>query len=618
MMFQKMALIIKRLQCMTKLLIRLSGLCPATLPFRQGVAVCARGLVLAALLFAGFSAAHAQGEAYGVTIEAPQALRRLLEDNLPVVRWQKNEQIDHAQLRLLYRKTPDEVKKLLETEGYFSPEVDMRMETAGEKDEITITVRPGEPVLVAGVEIVFTGAIAQQEASVRPKESDLRERWALHEGMRFRQADWEAAKGALLRQVRRVRYPRARMTKSQAEVDPDTRRAVLRVEIDSGSPVRFGAIRIEGLKRYGEEVIMRERPVKPGSVYRQNALAGWQTRIQDTGYFRFVEVFADLDADTDEVPVTVKVVENKKCHASVGVGYSTDMGSRVSLAYDDRTFLGRDWNLKSGLIMETRRRTGHAEVFFPRTEGGFSNSLGGRYERSDIQGEDTRLVTLFGKTAWGRPRFEQYVTLEYFNEKDRISGAEDERAEALPLTYGLVRRAFDNRLNPTRGYAVQAQVGGAVEGILTDQSFIRPYLKAAYLHPLGKKGELLLRTEMGAVLSGSRDGIPDVLMFRTGGDQSVRGYAYESLGVKKGSATVGGRYLAVGSVEYQYYFYGNWGGAVFVDAGNAADNFHDLEPAFGYGVGARWRSPAGPLGIDFAYGEKTKDFRVHFSFGYTF
>lgn len=618
MMFQEMSLIIKRLQCMTKLLIRLFNLCGGALPFRLFPAGCVQTAVCACFLLAGFSAAHARGIAYDVTIDAPGELRRLLEENLPVVRWRNNEQIDRAQLRLLYRKTPDEVKKLLETEGYFSPEVKMQMETAGEKEQVTITVRPGEPVLVASVEIVFTGAITQQEASMRPKESDLREHWALHEGMRFRQADWEAAKGALLRQARRVRYPRAKMTKSQATVEPETRRAVLYVEIDSGSPVRFGAIKIEGLQRYGEEVIMRERPVKPGSVYRQSALTGWQTRIQDTGYFRFVEVFADLNADTDEVPVTVKVVENKKRHASVGVGYSTDMGSRVSLAYDNRTFLGQDWNLKSALIMETRRQTGHAEVFFPKTAGGFSNSVGGQYERSDIQGEDTRLVTLFGRTAWGRPRFEQYVTLEYFNEKDRINGAEDDTAEALPLTYGLVRRAFDSRLNPVRGYALQAQIGGALKGVLTDQNFLRPYLKAAYLHPVGKKGNLLLRTEMGAVLSGSREGIPDALMFRTGGDQSVRGYAYESLGVDKGRATVGGRYLAVGSVEYQYYFYGNWGGAVFVDAGNAADNFHDLEPVFGYGIGARWRSPAGPLGIDFAYGEKTRDFRVHFSFGYSF
>ncbi|MCM1128601.1 MAG: autotransporter assembly complex protein TamA [Alistipes senegalensis] len=603
---------------MTKFLTRLFYLFGSMLPARQCFVACARGLLPAVFFVAGFPAANAQGTAYSVTVEAPGEIRRLLEENLPVVRWRDNDRIDPAQLRLLYRKTPDEVRKLLETEGYFAPEIRMSRASAGEREQITVAVEPGEPVRVSQVEIVFTGAITQQEAEMRPKESDLRERWALREGARFRQADWEAAKGALLRQVRRVRYPRAKMVRSQADVDPETLSAVLHVEIDSGMPVRFGEITIEGLARYGEEVIMRERPVKPGSVYRQGALAGWQARIQDTGYFRFVEVFADLESGKDEVPVTVKVVENKKRHAAVGVGYSTDMGSRMSLTYDDRTLLGRDWNLKSALIMETRRQTGNAEVFFPRTAGGFSNSVGGKYERSDIQGEDTRLVTLFGKTSWGRPRFEQYVTLEYLNENARIKGAEDNETEALPLSYGFIRRALNNRINPTRGYAVQAQIGGAAEGLLTDESFIRPYLKAAYFHPVGKKGNLLLRTEMGAVLSSSRHGIPDAIMFRTGGDQSVRGYAYESLGVSEGRATVGGRYLAVGSVEYQYYFYGNWGAALFVDAGNAADNFHDLEPAVGYGIGARWRSPAGPLGIDVAYGEETREFRVHFSFGYSF
>lgn len=574
--------------------------------------------VFAALLFLCLAPVYAEVSEYGVMIDAPDNIQQLLEENLSLVRWRGNDKVDRAQLRRLYRQAPNEIKKLLETEGYFAPFIDAKMDSSGDTFQIHIKIDPGEPVRVSEVNIVFDGAIILQEASQRPRESDLKNRWALHEGMRFRQADWEAAKGALLRQVMLVRYPRARITDSQAVIDPEAKTAVLHVAIDSGMPVRFGEIKIVGLDRYSEDIIMRERPVKPGAVYRENALVNWQTRIQDTGYFRFVEVVADVDSGLDEVPVTVNVVENKKRHAAIGVGYSTDTGNRLSLIYDDRTFFGQEWNLKSGVVLETRKQTGHAEIYFPKTEGGFSNSIGGKYERSDIQGEDTRLVSLFGKTSWGTPRLEQYVMLEYFNENTRVKGSDDEKSEALPLTYGVIKRALNNRLNPTRGYAVQAQIGSAVEPILTDKSFLRPYLKAVYYHPVGEKGNLLLRTEMGAVLSSSKEGIPFSVMFRTGGDQSVRGYAFESLGVKEGRATVGGRYLAVGSVEYQYYFYGNWGAAVFVDAGNAADNFNDLDPALGYGIGTRWRSPAGPLGIDFAYGEKTQEFRVHFSFGFTF
>lgn len=575
-------------------------------------------LILACILILGVSPVYGQISQYGVIIDAPDDLQHLLEDNLELVRWRGNERIDRPELYRLYRQAPKEIRKLLETEGYYSPTIDSKIEPSGDTFQIHFKVDPGEPVRVSEVNIEFAGAITLQDPSQRPRISDLEKRWALDKGSRFRQADWEAAKVALLRQVMRVRYPRAKITDSEAIVDPESRTVVLRVGIDSGTPVLFGEIKIVGLERYGDDTIMRERPVKPGSVYRENALVNWQTRIQDTGYFRSVEVTADLDSGLDTVPVIVTVVENKKRHAAVGIGYSTDTGNRLSLVYDDLKFFGKDWNLKSALILETRKQTGRADIHFPKTSTGYSNSVGGKYERSDIQGEDVRLASVYGKTSWGNPRLEHYVMLEYLNENTRVKGLPDEKSEALPLTYGVIKRELNNRFSPTRGYAVQAQIGAAVEPVLTDKSFLRPYLKAAYFHPVGEKGILLLRGETGAVLSSSTEGVPSTILFRTGGDQSVRGYAYESLGVKKGSATVGGRYLAVGSIEYQYYFYGNWGAAAFVDAGNAADNLKDLDPALGYGIGGRWRSPAGPLGIDFAYGEKTKEFRVHFSFGYTF
>ena len=132
-------------------------------------------------------------------------------------------------------------------------------------------------------------------------------------------------------------------------------------------------------------------------------------------------------------------------------------------------------------------------------------------------------------------------------------------------------------------------------------------MKGIHFQQLGEKGELILRGELGALGSNGKEGVPSTVLFRTGGDQSVRGYAYESLGVKDGSAIVGGRYLAVASVEYQYYFIKNWGVAFFVDAGNAGDTIKELDPAFGYGIGGRWRSPAGPIGVDLAYGERSRN-----------
>ena len=130
--------------------------------------------------------------------------------------------------------------------------------------------------------------------------------------------------------------------------------------------------------------------------------------------------------------------------------------------------------------------------------------------------------------------------------------------------------------------------------------------------------DIIVRGEAGAVFADDKKGVPATVMFRAGGDQSVRGYSYDSLGIRRGDAVVGGRYLAVGSLEYQHYFWDTWGLAVFVDAGNVADKWSDIDYAVGYGVGVRWRSPSGPVGVDLAYGEKTGNFHLHFSFGLTF
>jgi translocation and assembly module TamA len=107
-------------------------------------------------------------------------------------------------------------------------------------------------------------------------------------------------------------------------------------------------------------------------------------------------------------------------------------------------------------------------------------------------------------------------------------------------------------------------------------------------------------------------------LFRAGGDQSVRGYAYDSLGVKKDGAIVGGRYMATGSFEVVQWLTGRWGAAAFVDFGNASNTFEELSPVYGYGLGLRIKSPIGPLGADVAYGQETGEYRLHLNLGVVF
>jgi translocation and assembly module TamA len=582
----------------------------------------------------------AQGVNYTVRIDAPRPLAELLENNLDLVRWRGNSRLDRDQLQRLVKNTPDQVRTLVATEGYYSPKVSAALETNGPELVAHVVVDPGQPVLVGDVDLVLNGFEPIAAGGVKFDAEALRSRWSLPVGQRFRTADWEAAKRNLLRQVTQERYPRAQLADSSAIVDPDVYRALLKVVVDSGPEVHFDGLRIEGLKRYPPTIIRNLNQIRPGDVYSEAAMQAFQARLQDTGYFSGVEVSADLGALLDQsigalteeqqaaapkpapagpvvTPVVVRVTENKQKNVALGLGYSTNTGNRAQVSYDDLSVFGL--RMKSNVIYETLRQSARADFYFPTTPKGYNDSVGAGFERNDVSGERTSVTTVAARRAWGSPLLERSLTLEYLSEKRNLAGQSfTTSSKSVPLTFSITKRALDSLLSPTRGYVVNAQLGGAFLPVLTDERFLRATTRFVNYRPIGSASTLVLRAEAGAVASRNKAGVPSTLLFRAGGDQSVRGYAYQELGVREGDAIVPGRYLLTGSAEYQYWFKPPWGVAVFYDAGNAADTLKDLHPKSGYGVGARWRSPVGPINVDVAYGHAVKKVRLHFSLGFTF
>ncbi|WP_313177873.1 autotransporter assembly complex family protein [Massilia sp.] len=615
----------------------------------------------------GAQAATAQdtkGINYNVRIDAPRQLDDLLEDNLDLLRWRGNARVDLEQLQRLVKEAPEQAKALIATEGYYSPQVSAGLDTSGGTPVARVIVEPGEPTLVSDIDLVLQGFVPFEQGGAPYDAAALRNRWSLPVGARFRQADWEGAKRDLLREVVQSRFPRAQLVETSATVDPETRKASLRVVMDSGPEMRFGELRIRGLKRYPSTVITNLNKIKPGDEYSETALQALQSRLQETGYFSTVEVSADMravlnaeiqemkdDDDTDAptaaanaaaqadpnapavpgqaatgvkpptpgptvLPVLVRVTENKQKNVEVGLGFSTDTGGRAQVGYDDLNVFGK--RMKSDLIYEQKRQSARVDFFWPTTPDGYNDSVGGGVEREDVRGEITTTASVAARRAWGTPELERSLTLEVLAEKREVAGIDTNYSKSIPLTYNVTRRKLDNLLQPTRGYALNWQVGIAPLPLLTDEKFIRGYTRGVYYRPVGETGTLILRGEAGAVFSKDKEGVPSSFLFRAGGDQSVRGYGYQQLGVQEGNAIVGGRYLLTAGVEYQYWFRPPWGVAVFYDAGNAGDKFSDLNPKSGYGVGARWRSPVGPINVDVAYGHAVKKARLHFSLGFTF
>lgn len=566
------------------------------------------------MLLAGMADA---AESYVVEFDAPESVRGMLNEHVELSRWRSHERMNADEFRRLYRAAPKEIADLLATEGYYQPHIDAALDDAAGVMTARFKVDPGPPARVAAVDIDFVGALANDDRDAERKTQRLRASWPLDVGSVFRHEQWEAGKRGLLRALALDRYPRASIAKSEAVVDPAANSVRLSVVVDSGPAARFGALVIEGLQRYPRSIVENLNPIRAGEPYSILRLQDLQTRLLDSGYFASVTVDAPAEPD-GTAAVRVWVEERESRRIAFGIGYSTDTGARVQAEYRQLDFLNRGLQLGGRIKLETRARSAGADLYFPTTVDGYRDRLTAETENTRIQGTETDKIALTAGRLHKRGDTETDVSLSYISEEQSVAGAGRDSRAAVTANWSYTLRRTNHPLFPDRGYLFNTQIGGAPGVLVAERSFLRLYAQAIHYSKLGDDGVLTLRGELGTLLSGGTSNVPSDYLFRTGGDRTVRGYAYQSLGVRTGDAITGGRALAVASVEYTRWLNESWGAAVFFDAGNAADRFRGFELAKGVGVGARWRSPVGPLNLDLAYGLDGGQLRLHFSVGLAF
>lgn len=558
----------------------------------------------------------AEGIAPSLQVEAPSALADLLRKHLDLPRMAETGMDEGDRLRLV-RQTQQQSRSLLETEGHFTPKIGVEVLEGGKR--VAITIDPGPRTEVEAVEIEFRGDVAGPgEVQGRRREA-LRQNWALKAGSPFRQEDWSQAKQAALLRLQERDYAAATIDDSAAEIDPERARAKLRVVYDSGPAFTLGKLEVTGLESYSPDLVERYSTLREGEPYDHERLLGLQNALQNTRYFAAVAVDVAPDpTQAQAVPVRVTVREARPKRVGFGVGFSSNTGPRVEATYSDANFLDRAWNLATGLRIEQKRQFGYADVYLPPSPKDYRDSFGVLAERSDIQGLMTQRSAAAVVRARTRGRIETRLTLALQHENLRPEAAEARSNTALTLNYAWTYRAVDNLLDPRAGYVIGLQAGGGLKALLSDEDFLRLHGRYQHYFPIGERDVLILRGELGHTSARTRVGIPQDFLFRTGGAQTVRGYAYESLGLKDGDAVVGGRKLAVASAEYVHWLNPQWGMAAFYDAGNAWDTTDKAKLVSGYGLGARWRSPAGPLAVDLAYGDRDRKVRLHFAVAVAF
>ncbi len=604
----------------------------AAAPVGAAVAEALGGVTTAAPPAAAASA-PAGAAGVDIRIEAPDDLRALLERHLDVVRLGRltRDEVDDSEWSRLIEATPAQVRDLLQTEGYFAPEVTLEREAGrepGQRDMVTLRVQPGERVRVTRVTLETEGELERAASAgdgyAKGVLEHWRTDWPLAEGKGFRNPAWSEAKASALARLRAAGYANAIWVGTGAQVDTQAGTVRLFLVADSGPLFRYGELDIEGLVVHDSETVMHLAGVRRGAPVTEAMLLDFQDRLQKSGLFENVSVTLDTDATSAEQShVLVRLREAPLQVYTVGVGVSANTGPRATLEHTYRRVFGYAAASRNKLEWGQKRQFWEGEISTHPGEGLYRNLLGGTVENLESDSD----TVLSQRARLGRTQDGTRIERLYFveAERSRRTTVADVRSNAfaLSLNYHGVWRELDSVVLPTEGFTFAGQ-GGVGRSHGTDArtgTFSRAYARLTGYLPLGRAWYGQARLEAGQVFLGSGMVVPDSQKFRAGGDDSVRGYGFRTLGPLVGGVVGSGNALVTASIELARPISATmpslWG-AVFVDAGNAADSFQELKPAVGLGVGLRWRSPVGPLRIDWAWGRETRKGRLHFSVGIAF
>lgn len=579
----------------------------------------------------GPTSAQPEVTAFDITVRAPQPLKDLLDKHLELQRYRAVTDLDEAELARLIVLAERNVRNLAGTLGYFSPSIHITREgAAGQKPTIVVAVEPGQATTVGGVAIDFAGDIADSpDPAAKAQRAGIERDWRLPAGQRFTQDAWDGAKTQALRELVARRYPAGKLAGSLADVDAPTNSAALSLKLDSGPLYRLGPLQVSGVERYDPVLVPRLARLTPGTPYDQNQLNEAQLRLASSGYFDSAYIFVDPESDPNAAPVQVQVREARLQKVILGVGVTTDSGPRASVEHTHQRVPGTNWRAVTKLQLEKKAPYAQTEWTSIPDESNWRWVALARTERVD----DDDLVTRSSRLRFGRTQAGDRIDRNMYVQYDRASvsgsgqlnssAADIGDGSAVSVNYVWTGRYFDSLPFPNKGYGLGFELGGGSTMGTQHLPFTRAVGRWLGIVPL-ERGRIAMRAEGGAVIAKDSARIPGTLLFRTGGDTTVRGYGYRDIGIKLDNGVTGpGRYMAVGSVEYQRPLLrdgrpSEWENTFFIDAGAVADNPKDMKPSVGIGTGMRWRSPIGPLQMDVAYGVKAKQLRLHVSVGFVF
>ena len=557
---------------------------------------------------------------FPVKIETKNSeVKSMLEEYLPLITQQQDEELDKEQVGFLAEETPDNVKTMLKTKGYFNGSVNVQ----DNGSSYTVAVNPGPRTKIDNVSVAILGDILSDDNLAEYYQKAMLN-WQQPVGEYFDQDGWSGSKTSVLSAVTRKKYPLAKLSNTQATVNPNNNTADLNVIVESNRPIYFGDFEITGTRRYPENVVAGLARFKPGAPYDLDLLLDFQQALEQNGHYSGASVQADFDRlQGDRVPVKVNVTEVKRHKLETGIRYDSEYGLGGRIGYDYYNLFNKGYIGSVVWDMDKYETTLAAGISQPRNSEGKYWTTNTSYNRSTTQNLEKRALTSGIWRVRDRNGIESRLGIEFITEDRKVPDTNYDlgRSHATMLTASWKRQNIETELRPENGYYLDGKIGATLGNFLSSTAMARATARAGYFYtPENKKlGTFIVRGQAGYVYAREGEDVPSSLMFRTGGASSVRGYELDSIGLAgPNNSVLPDRALLVGSLEYQFPITKSVSGAVFHDVGDAAGNFKRMSMKHGTGLGVRWFSPVAPFSFDVAYGHQDKKLRWHISLGTRF
>jgi translocation and assembly module TamA len=580
-------------------------------PARRVPRASAPGLLLMLLLAARVSAAPTP------TIDI-EGIKGEVADNVRAYLSLTRESCDAPlwRLRGRLRQADTEMRDALRAFGYYQSTFKRRFEPAAAKDacwKAVFTITPGPRVKFGRIDVAIEGAAAGDTAF-----DPLLRKAAAQAGQPMRQDVYTGLKRHIAELASTRGYVLGRYTQSELRVDPARGTADIILHYDSGPRYTFGPIRREQ-DIIDPGLLDRFLAYQEGKPYDATLLTRTTRALAGSGYFRNAYVQPHIDEAADNAIPTELVLTPSKPNRYTGkIGYATDTGPRVGVGYQNLRLnrAGHQFAADASVSKVLSKVSASYSIPLknPVTDK-LKFEAGYQHEDTDTSKSDTAATSVtwsrVPNQGWSKER-----SLTLSHEDFEVGGDKGKSTLLMPGT-GWSRVMADDRLYPRKGARLGLKLRGATEQVVSSVSFAQAIGSAKGVLALPAKLRVISRLDVGATAMKSFEELPASVRFFAGGDNSVRGYAFQSLGPKDSQGdVVGGRNLLVGSMELERQLLDKWAVAVFADSGNAFDRTH-VDPRTGVGFGIRWRSPVGPVRLDIAHplNDSQDLFRVHFSMG---